>query len=583
MPWEAWLTLAVVVVIVALLIAEVTNPAGILLGGVALLLVVDVIDASGALSGFGNPAPVTVAALYVVAAGIERTGLVHRLVDAVMGDAASPRGSLLRLVGPSAAASAVVNNTPIVAMAVPAVGRWSDRVERPVSGLLMPLSFAAVLGGMVTVIGTSTHIVVSGLLESAGLEPFGFFEVSKVGAPIAVLGLVVLVATAPLLLPARRSARRDIDDTREYTVELQVAAGGPIDGLTVEDAQLRHLTGVFLVQVERDDEPVGAVGPEFVLRGGDLLRFVGNARNAADVHERPGLLPVTTPGPAIPQGRMAFFEAVIGVGSILVGQTLRDIGFRDRYHAAVLAIHRSDQRVLGKLGDTRLRVGDTMLVLAEPSFRQRWSGGGDFLMVSRLDAPDPFRTERAWHAGVVGLVTIVLAATGVVSVLEAGFVGAFGMVGFGVLTPGEARRAVDLEVIVLIAASFGVGAAIAESGLASELARVVTTAVEGSGEAVIVAGIAVLTLLLTEAVTNNGAAVLVFPVGLAIAAEAGIDPRTIALTISIAASASFLTPIGYQTNTMVWGPGGYRFSDYARLGWPLTVVTLGTLVLWASM
>jgi di/tricarboxylate transporter len=353
-----------------------------------------------------------------------------------------------------------------------------------------------------------------------------------------------------------------------------VEPGGPVDGLTIAAASLRHLAGVFLVQVERAGEVLGAVGPDHVLHGDDILRFVGNARDAADLQERSGLRALVSTGTSIPRGPMAFFEAVVGAGSQLVGESLRDIGFRDRYRAVVLAIHRADQRVLGKLGDARLRVGDTLLVLAQPSFSQQWSGSGDFLFVSRLDAHDPFRSEKGWVAGAIGIVTVVLASTGAVSILEATLVGAFAMVLFGVLTASEARASVDLNVVVLIAASFGVGAAIAGSGLANRFAEGIVGVVDGSSTAIVVVAVAVLTIVLTEVVTNNGAAVLAFPIGLAVAAEAGVDPRLVAITISVAASASFLTPIGYQTNTMVWGPGGYRFWDYARLGAPLTLLTL---------
>jgi di/tricarboxylate transporter len=579
MTWEALLTLVVVVAVVAALVWDVAVPAAVMLAGVVVLLVADVVTPAQALTGFGNPAPATVAALYVVAAGLERTGLVHRLVDRMMYGAGSERATLARLVLPAAGASSIVNNTPIVAMAAPAVGRWADTAERPASRLLMPLSFAAILGGMVTVVGTSTHIVVSGLLESVGLEPFGFFEVSRLGLPIAVVGLVVLVALAPVLLPERRSARRDIDDSREYTVEMVVDPGGPIDGLTVEQASLRHLAGVFLIQIERDGDVVGAVGPTDVLLGGDVLRFVGNARKAADLHDRRGLTAVAARPGVIPQGPMAFFEAVVGVGSALVGRSLRDIGFRDRYHAAVVAIHRADQRVLAKLGDVRLRVGDTLLVLAQPSFRERWRGSGDFILVARLDSVDPYRSTKAGWAAVIGAATITAAASGVVTILEAALVGAFAMVVFGVLTPGEARRSVDVNVVVLIAASFGLGVAIQETGLAADVAHALVSGAGRWGTGAVVVAIAAVTILLTEAVTNNGAAVLVFPVALAIAAESGIDPRLAAITVSVAASASFLTPIGYQTNTMVWGPGGYRFVDYARLGAPLTAVTLVVVAL----
>lgn len=579
MSWEAWFALFVLAAIVIALMIDLAQPAAVVFGGLVVLLLSGVLEASEALTGFGNPAPATVAAFYVVAGGVERTGLVHRLVEGLMGQTAADRGALARLVVPTAVASSVFNNTPIVAMAVPALGRWTARAGRPLSALLMPLSFAAILGGMVTVIGTSTHIVVSGLLVEAGYEPFGFFEVAKVGLPIAVVGIVILIGLAPVLLPERRSARSDVEDAREYTVEMVVVPDGPVDGATVAEASLRHLAGVFLAQVERDGDVVGLVGPDFVLKGLDTLRFVGNAQDVTDLHERPGLAPAVATDGMIHKGRLAFFEAVVGVGSALSGTSLRSIGFRDRFQGVVLAIHRADRRVAGKLGEVRLKVGDTLLVLAPASFRSTWAGSGEFAMITRLDSGDPFRSTKRLPAFTVAATSIALAATGATSFLEAALIGAFGMVITGVVSSSEARRSVNLDVVVLIAASFGIGVAIVKTGLAGQLADTLVSATAGAPNVVVFATIAIMTMTLTELVTNNGAAVLALPIGLAVANEVGLDQRTMAVVVSVAASASFLTPIGYQTNTMVWGPGGYRFSDYSRLGIPLTLTTLAVVAI----
>lgn len=574
MSWEAWLTLAVLAVTIVLLIREYASPSGVAFGAVIALLVAGVIDTGQALGGFSNPAPITVAALYVVAAGIERTGVLNRLVDVVIGRSRGDRARLGRLLIPSAGASAFLNNTPIVAMFSPAVSRWAQRAGIAVSRLLMPLSFAAILGGMLTVVGTSTNIVVSGLLEETGLEPLGFFEVAKLGLPVSIVGLAFIVLLAPLALPDRRPARRDIDDFREFMVEMIVLPGGPVDGMSIEEAGLRHLAGVFLVQVERGGHPVGVVGPDFALAGDDRLRFVGNALEVADLQARSGIETVATQAGGIPSGRMAFYEAIVGVGSTLLGKSLRDVGFRQRYQAAVVAIHRADQRVPGKLGDNKLRVGDTLLVLAPEEFWAQWHASADFLLVSRVDEADPARRSRAVPALLIGVGVILLAATGVLSILEASLLGAAATVISGVLTMVEARDAVDLDVVVLIASSFGLGAALTATGLAQRLADAIVTGFDGLGGPAVLIGIALTTLALTELITNNAAAVLVFPIALAVAADTGADPRAFAVTVALVASASFLTPIGYQTNTMVWGPGGYRFGDYARLGLPLTLTTL---------
>lgn len=578
MTWEAWLTLGVVLAAVGLLTRNAFPPALVMFGSTVALFVSGVIEGPEAFAGFSNSAPMTVAALFVVAAGVERTGALNRLVEGMLGSGTGERRTLARLVLPTAGASAFLNNTPIVAMLVPPVSRWSQRTGRSASRYLMPLSFAALLGGTITVIGTSTNIVISGLLEQADMDPLGFFEITPLGLPLAVIGTVLLVALAPVLLPTRRPARNDIEDIREFVVEMRVVRGGPFDGATVEGGGLRHLAGVFLAQLERGGEPVAPVAPDTVLAGGDLLRFVGNARDVADLQGRPGLTAeAQSHAERIPAGRMAFFEAVIGESSPLAGSSLKEIGFRDRYRAAVLAIHRAGQRVDAKLGEVRLRTGDTLLLLAAPGFRSLWHGSGDFLLVSPFEEAEPMRPRKTRPALAIGIAVVVIAGSGLLPIFEASLLGAFAVVGFRVLTPSEAMESVDLGVIITIAASFGIGAAMFQTGLAQRVADLLVDVVGVSGGRGALIGIAVATMVLTGVVNNNAAAVLMFPIAIAAAASVGADPRGFAITVALMASVDFLTPIGYQTNTMVWGPGGYRFGDYARLGFPLTLTAIAAV------
>ena len=575
MSWEAWLTVTVVIVSVVLLAREVASPGLSLLGGVVVLLLAGVLEPSEAFAGFSNPAPITVAALYVVAAAIEKTGALAPIVDAAVGRSQRERRALSRVLPPIALSSAFLNNTPIVAMLVPPVTRWANRMGMSVSGLLMPVSFAAILGGMMTVIGTSTNIVVSGLLESAGWEPLGFFEIGALGLPVAIIGVAYLVTAAPSVLPARRPASSDIEgDVREFAVDMTVIPHGALDGAQVEDGGLRHLSGVFLVSIDRDGRTIAPVGPTTEVRGGDRLRFVGRSTDIVDLQNMRGLEAESSEHLAgFDTSRLGFFEAVIGPASPLVGASLKETGFRARYQAAVVAIHRADQRVEGKLGSVRLRVGDTLLLIAAPRFQGRWGDRSDFLLVSRLGGADPVRSDQAPVAAIVTVGVVVAAATGLLGILEASLVGAFAVVLSGILTPREASSAVDLNVIVVIAASFGLGSAVGSTGVAEDVAGGLVSAFEGVGDRAVLAAVLVATVVLTELITNNAAAVLMFPIAIAAAVEIGADPRGFAVVVALAASASFLTPIGYQTNTMVWGPGGYRFGDYSRLGVPLTLVT----------
>jgi di/tricarboxylate transporter len=590
--WDAWLTLAVVVVTVGALARNLVSPPLAILGATVLLLVAGVIDPAEAFAGFANPAPITVAALYVLARAVEVTGALEPVVRAVMGRngpgksdrRAAPRRTrrqVARLAAPTAAASAFLNNTPVVAMMAPEVREWAKRRGLTASPLLMPISFAAILGGTLTVIGTSTNLVVSGLLQAAGEAPIGMFEITRAGLPLAVCGLVLVALLAPRLLPDRGGARDGSGETmREFSVAMRVVPGGPLDGRTVEEAELRHLQGVYLVQVERDGHAIAPVGPQELLRGGDVLRFVGKLDLIVDLQRKRGLESTEQEHFAgLDQLRQTFYEAVVGAGSQLVGHTLKEAGFRGRYNAAVVAIHRAGQRVDAKLGGVPLRPGDTLLVLGDGAFRSRWRESGDFLTVARLGGNPSARSSKAPLVGAIGLALVVLAGTGLLPILQAALVAAFLLVAVRAVTVQEARDAVDLNVIVVIAAAFGLAAAITKTGLADALAGGLIGGLGPFGELGALAAVIVATVVLTELVTNNAAAALMFPVALSTAQLAGANPRGFAIAVALAASASFLTPIGYQTNTIVYGLGGYRFTDYVRLGLPLTLTMIAVLVL----
>jgi di/tricarboxylate transporter len=399
MGFDAWFTLAVVAAMFALMVRG-HSAAVSIVGAVVVLLVAGVIDERQAFSGFSNPAPITVAALYVVARAVERTGALEPLVHLAIGGGSGGPRSLLRLLVPSAAASAFLNNTPIVAMLMPTVSDWSETRKVPSSRLLMPLSFAVILGGVVTTIGTSTNLVVSGLLQASGHEPFGLFEVTHVGLPIAVVGLVVVSVLAPRLLRDRKSPRRRLSTAeRDFVVRMVVDESGGLGGRTVEEAGLRHLEGVFLVEIERDGEPIAPVTPITLLHGGDHLLFVGQARLVADLRNLPGLRSAEGPHLAdlqTPSHRLV--EVVIGAGSSLLGRTPKEVGFRSRYDAAIVGIHREGQPVAAKLGEVKLRLGDMLLLLADAGFRDRWRDRPDFLLISPVDGARPALGRRAWRS-----------------------------------------------------------------------------------------------------------------------------------------------------------------------------------------
>jgi di/tricarboxylate transporter len=552
-------------------------PALAVLGANIVLLLTGVIDPAQAFSGFSNPAPITVAALFVVAAAVEKTGALQPLIAATLGRGGGGRGDLLRLLVPTAGASAFLNNTPIVAMLAPQVADWAEKRGRAPSTYLMPLSFATILGGTMTVVGTSTNLVVSGLMTSHGMPAMGMFELTRIGLPVAVVGIALIVVLAPRVLPDRRSSREALheQELREFVVQCTVSAGGPMDGVSVEAAGLRHLQGVFLVEIEREGQTIAPVAPSTELRGGDRLTFAGRVDTVRDLQNMRGIESAEAPHAAdFRSPQHTFFEAVVSAASPLVGRTLREADFRARYQAAVLAIHRAGQRVNAKLGTVPMKEGDTLLLLSDPGFRDRWRDRNEFLLVSPMGGSPPAGTRQALFVGLVTLAIVGLAGAGVFPILQAALAGSVLLVLTRVLSPAEARGALDLDVLVLIAGSFGVGAAIQSSGLGALLGGGIVEHVGSMGPLAVLFAVTLATSALTEIITNNAAAVLVFPVAMAAAAETGADPRAFAIAIAIAASASFLTPIGYQTNTMVYGLGGYRFGDYARLGLPVNLTVL---------
>jgi di/tricarboxylate transporter len=582
---DAWITLVVLFVTFGVLAFDRLPTAAAMGAAVGVLLLADVVDQGEALSGLSSSAPITIAALYVLAGAATVTGALSPLIDRVLAgspsrngssDAQQSRARLGRLAALSGALSAVLPNTPLVALAAPRVVTWCRRSNTSASPYLIPLSYAAVFGGVVTVIGTSTNLVVSDLLVAQGGDPLGVFEITGVGLPVAAVGITVLVLTAPRLLRNRRAVGPGgVMVAQPYTIALRVDPGGPLVGQTIETAGLRHLHGVFLAGVERAGAVVPA-RPGTVLGAGDVCYFAGDVVDVVDLLEIGGLSSAEDAHLVGAGDRpdAGLFEAVVSERSELAGGTLRQAGFRARYDAAVLAIRRHDDDLPGKLGSVVLRPGDVLLVLATPEFERQWRGHGDFSVIASLDALPPARRD---HAGaVIAAIVAMIAAvvTNVLDLMEASLLAAVALIVTQVISVTEARRAVNLNVVLTIAMSISLGVAVSVSGLAAEMATVLGELGDPFGDIGRLLAVLVATMILTELLSNNAAAALMLPVALATAAEGGLDPRSMAIVVLIGASCSFLSPIGYQTNLMVYGLGGYKFRDFTIVGAPLSLVTL---------
>ena len=584
MSLDAWITAAVIGLMLTSLATDLMPPAATVLTATVFLLLVGVIDETQALSGFSNSAPLSVAALYVLAYAADKTGLLGPLVNRMLGKKGEvTQTSQARLNAPTAAISAFINNTPLVAMLIGQITTWCNQRGVSPSKLLLPVSYAAILGGTLTVIGTSTNLVASGLLQETGEPPIGIFEITKISGFSVIAGMLVLIFVVPRLLPVRRAAIEEFtEEMREFTLQMEVVEGGPLDGSTITDAGLRNLKGVFLVEIERGGVMLPAVSPSRRLSGGDRLTFAGDSDAVVGFQRTPGLRSAESDHMLeIDSPQHTFFEAVIGSDSRLAGRNLAEIEFRGTYQAAVVGLHRAGVRVEGGLGQIRLEPGDTLLLLAGPDFRAHSRRSRDFLLVTRIGGPPPSATRRAPFVGLLALLVIGLAAFEVMSILEAALIAAGALIATKTISFSEAGEAIDFSVILLIAAAFGIGEAMQTTGLAETLANGLLDAFSGWGDFGIILGLVIATTLLTELITNNAAVVVLFPIAMAVAVSAGLDPRIMAMTIAVIASSSFLTPMGYQTNTMVYGPGGYKFSDYLRAGIPLNIVVAATVTVTA--
>ncbi|MFE8073374.1 SLC13 family permease [Marinobacteraceae bacterium S3BR75-40.1] len=579
MPWDAIFTLCVLFGALGTLVFSRISADLVLMGALVLLLITGVLTPTSAFEGFSNPGVLTIATLYIVAAGLKETGAVQWIARQFLGHPATLRGAQARMMVPTGLLSAVVSNTAVVAMFIPAIMDWSSRLNMPASKLLLPLSYAAILGGTCTLIGTSTNLVVDGMLQTDLGLSLGLFELSWIGLPLLAIGVIFLVVFGPKLLPNRGGVSEELEAVREYGVEVTVDEKGPLTGKTIAQAGLRALQYGYLTEITRDGRLITPVEPDRMLQPGDRLYFIGAPECASELRKIHGLLPAedTVHKLDLSNHQRCLVEVVVGPEFPALGQTVRDSRFRTRFNAAILSISREGKRVTGKVGDITFRVGDTLLLETSQDFVQQYRFRRDFLLVSALNDSTPPNFTRAPLALGILLGMILLSATGVLQLLEAALLAAAGMIAGRCVTASRARRSIDLPVLVVIAASFALGNAMTETGVARWIADGLLNA-GGLSPWMTLALVYVLTVLFTELVTNNAAAVIMFPVAVATAEQLGVSPLPFVITIMLAASASFMTPLGYQTNLMVYGPGRYRFTDYFRVGGPLALVVGITVI-----
>ncbi|MBM3289460.1 MAG: SLC13 family permease, partial [Candidatus Hydrogenedentes bacterium] len=480
MTTAAILTVLVVALVFAALIANYSADM-VLLAGALVLCLGGVITPGEAFAGFANDGMLTVAALFVCAAALRETGALDSLGRLVLGRATTERGALARLSGSVTLISAFLNNTPVVAMFIPVITSWCSKHAISPSRLLMPLSFLTILGGTCTLIGTSTNLVVTGMMDNAAksltpeqiaahpaladqLKRVGLFEVSYLGVPYAIIGCAYLLFIGYKLLPERKDFMQQMSQTaREYLVDLRVAKGCSLIGRSVEDAGLRRLRALFLIEIQRGEQTISPVSPDQLLEEGDVLTFTGEINTIVDLERIQGLVPVADEGyeaESFKRRGRSLCEAVVSSTSPVLGKTIRDSGFRALYNAAVVAVHRGGERLRGRVGDIELCAGDTLLLQAGPHFLNAQRYSPDFFLVSGIEDSRPVRHDKAWVSLGLLVVLIGLMASNVVPIVMAAFLVAGLMVATRCISIADARQSIEWQTLIAIAASFGIGKAL---------------------------------------------------------------------------------------------------------------------------
>ena len=569
------------------LITERLDPLITFFVGVILFLVTGIISVDEAVSGFSNKGVLTLAVIYMLISALRNSGALSFIADKIFSKKISDKKQLLRIIFPTTLISSFVNNIPVVAAFSSMFMRWSRKHNIQVSKFLIPISFASIFGGICTLIGTSTNLVVSGLLEQFGYKSLGMFDLTPIGIPLAVMGIVYLYFIGYKFIPLRKNIHEQfISDYNNYLLEMEVTSNCELIGKTVKEANLRNLKGVFLVGLSRDDNIISPISPEEIIVPDDKLIFTGKIDIIDDLKKIKGLKIIKEAHELMEEMKKdnaSFFEAVISLNSQLIGKTAKDLGFREKYKAAILAIHRKGKRVISKIGNIKFKPGDVLFLIADKEFKERWYRGDDFFHISRADSKLNIKKGNSIFISIIFLLLLIVAAFNIMHVLFWALLALSLIILTKNLSLKEAKESINLEILVFIALALGIGKAIINSGTANFIAGGVYNLIGNMPEFWIYVFVYLLVVILTEMITNNSAAIITLPIAIKVALLSGIEVHTIALLVAIAASSSFLTPIGYQTNLIVYGLGNYKFTDFFKVGLPLTIIfmfgTAGILTL----
>jgi len=588
LDFQQILVFIVILFILVSLYLELLGPAFTFMIAVITLGIFGVLTPNEIISGLANVQIAVIIMLLLFGDIIKKTSVIENAFDRLFRSARSYKGFLSRMMLIVATFSAFLNNTPLVAVMMPYVHNWCKRNNYSPSKFLIPLSYAAILGGTVTLIGTSTNLIVNGMIENNTIIPelrsLEIFDFIYVGIPMVVIGFLYLLFFGNKILPDKSTITENFSgDTREYIIEAKVRAKSHLIGKTITEAGLIDLKGLYLVEILRRSFRISAVSPDLILDRGDMLVFAGETSRIAELINANSGLVLPEVGMLTKKRRAEIVEIVVSQNSSLINKSVRESDFRSKYDAAIIAVHRNGERIEGKLGNVLLKAGDVLLLYTGGDFVSRTTTTSDFYFISKVR--DFVKLE--WYKTAIlfgGLIlAIILSSLRIVPLFMGLIIILLASMVLKVTHPKELPKSIDYNLALIIVLALALGTAMVKSGTADLIANLLINIFVPFGKIWLLFGIYFITSILAAYITNTAAVGIIFPIALTAARNLDISAIPFVLTVAYGAAANFMTPIGYQTNIMVYGPGGYSFKDFFKIGFPLTIIYMIATVMILSL
>ncbi|BDD04251.1 SLC13 family permease [Aureibacter tunicatorum] len=578
--YQPFVVILTIIMLFICIYKEVFRASVCFLLAILVFMVTGLLSGEALLEGFSNQIIAVIILLIVITAGLRKNFNIEKIFDKLFKTQSSYQSFIFRMMTKVAFISSFINNTPVVALMTPYVYEWGKRNNISPSKLLIPLSFATIMGGMLTIIGTSTTLVLNGFLLSNELPEIDSLHLLYVGLAVVTTGILFITFFGDKLLPNNTDALEKFSNNkREYLVETELELNSILIGKTVAEAELRNLQGIYLVEIIRDNKCISPVTPQEVIQKNDLLIFAGDTNQIATlVNSNKG---IKIPKHGAKDGfekNIQVIEAVVGFESTLLNQTPKEIGFRNRYNAAVIAIHRNGKRLSGKIGNMKLLAGDLLLLYAGPDFSAKVDFYKDLHVITKIREINNLSVVKSLSLLLGALISIGLVIINFISLFEGLFIIFALMAAMNLINIKDVKTSIDLDMLAILVFSLAIGKVIVDTKTGELGASLLIDLLMPWGNVAILAGVMLITTILTSMISNVGAVSITFPLAYGISSQLGVDGAPLYLIIAFSASAAFLTPVGYQTNLIVFGPGGYTFKDFFKIGLPMTIVYLCTVM-----